>query len=299
MYKFVGIFLAGFIVLFSGCAGVANNLYKFDYISLDFISDIDNEVSKTSGLIDIDGRLFTHNDSGDATIYEINATTGFVERRISINGALNTAWEDLAYDDTYVYIADIGNASGARTELQIYKVLKSDLLNYANVDSQKISFSYADQVGYTYGANTTPYDAEALIVYDNELYVFTKNWEDYTTRVYNIPNTVGFHSVSQIADYYFELMITGASVDKLNNSIALIGYSDPYDATMPQVSEIIILSDFANTNFFSGAITTYEISDDQTTSRLESIAYDTPTQLYLTTEAVSPYTAKLYKAVLP
>ncbi len=299
MYKLISIFLAGFIVLFAGCAGAANNLYKFDYISLDLVGDIDNEVANTSGLIDIDGRLFTHNDSGDATIYEINATTGFVERRITINGALNTAWEDIAYDDTYVYIADIGNPTGSRSELQIYKVLKDDLLNYTNVDSQKISFSYLDQVSYTYGTNTTPYDAEALIVYNNELYIFTKNWEDYTTRVYNIPNTLGFHSVSQIADYYFEVMITGATVDKINNSIALVGYSDPYDATMPQVSEIIVLSDFTKDSFFSGAITTYEISDDQTSSRLEAIAYDTPTQLYLTTESVSPYPAKLYKAVLP
>ncbi len=299
MYKIMSIFLAGFIVLFAGCAGAANTLYKFDYISLDLVGDIDNEVANTSGLIDIDGRLFTHNDNGDATVYEINATTGFVERRITINGAVNIAWEDIAYDDTYVYIADIGNPTGSRTELQIYKVLKNDLLNYANVNSQKISFSYSDQVNYTYGSNTTPYDAEALIVYKNELFIFTKNWEDYTTRVYNIPNVASYHTVSEIADYYFEVMITGASVDKINNSIALVGYSDPYDATMPQVSEIIVLSDFTNSNFFSGAIATYEISDDQTTSRIEAIAYDTPTQLYLTTEAVSPYTAKLYKTILP
>ncbi len=299
MYKIVHIFLVAFIAVFAGCAGTTDNLYKFDYVSMNLVSDMTSEVSKTSGLIDVEGRLFTHNDSGDPYLYEINATTGLIERTITVTGATNVAWEDIADGDDYVYIGDIGNPNGTRDDLKIYKISKTDLLDNNIVNAQEISFAYADQISFNTGTNNSPYDAQALIVYNGALYIFTKNWDEYTTQVYEIPVTPGYYSVSEVTNYSFEVMITAASVDKINNSVALLGYSDPYDATLPQLSELIILSDFTNSNFFSGAITTYEITEDQTSSRLEGLAYSTPSELYLTTEAIDSYPARLYELVLP
>ncbi len=300
MFKILSAGLAGVVLFFSGCVNTVDSLHTYDYISLDYVADIDSEVSKTSGLINIDGRLFTHNDGdGEAYLYEVNATTGFVERKIYVTGATNVDWEDLAYDGKYVYIGDIGNALGSRKDLKIYKILGDDLLKYTTVNTEIISFTYGDQVSFSYEPNTTPYDAEALIVFNGELYIFTKNWEDYTTNIYRLPTRSGYYlNIMPIAEYTFEVMITGASADRDTNSIALVGYANPYDYTVAQVNEVIVLTDFASTNFFTGSIATYEVSNVQSNTKLEGIVYKQPSELYLTTEVVDPYPATLYKATL-
>ena len=59
-------------------------------------------------------------------LYELNVTNGNVSRTVTIQNAANVDWEDICTDDDYIYIGDFGNNSGNRTNLRIYKVLKSD-----------------------------------------------------------------------------------------------------------------------------------------------------------------------------
>ena len=92
-------------------------------VSLEEVTTLDTEVWETSGLEKVNGKFYTHNDSGNSNLlYEINASTGEVIRTIIVNGAANVDWEDLASDATYLYIADIGNNLGAREDLRIYKI---------------------------------------------------------------------------------------------------------------------------------------------------------------------------------
>ena len=51
---------------------------------------------------------------------------GTILRTISIANASNIDWEDLAENDTHLFIADIGNNNGNRQDLKIYTILKSD-----------------------------------------------------------------------------------------------------------------------------------------------------------------------------
>jgi hypothetical protein len=65
--------------------------------------------------------IITHNDSGgQANLYEINASTGAL-RTVAITNATNVDWE-YAQDASYIYIGDIGNNFGNRTDLKIYKI---------------------------------------------------------------------------------------------------------------------------------------------------------------------------------
>ena len=288
-----------FILLFTSCSSSSGSTSvepsATAYAPLTFISDLHDDVVETSGLLNIDGRLYTHNDSGDsALLYELNATTGDIVRRVIVNGADNVDWEDVAYGDRHIYIADSGNNMGSRTDLKIYKILKSDLNASNSVDAQEISFSYAEQTIFDYDRYSTPYDAEALIVYDEELYIFTKNWENRTTKIYKIPTQAGSYVLESIGEYTFDVMITGATVDEQSSLVVLVGYS----VVVPYKSMIIKLSDFSQANFFSGTISTYEIINTQGITQIEAIVLTESSEFYLTSEGVNANSAKLYKVEL-
>ena len=137
------------------------------------VTSLNDDIAETSGLIYFQNKLITHNDSGGMNaLYEIDKADGNILRTVTINGATNVDWEDICQDDEYIYIGDFGNNSGNRTNLKIYKVLKSDYLNSESVNAQIIEFDYADQNDFTSSPNNNNFDAEALISYDGSLYVF-------------------------------------------------------------------------------------------------------------------------------
>jgi len=284
----------------AGCGGGSESSLIPRYAILTLLTDLHDDVRETSGLAKVDGRLYTHNDSGgSALLYEINATTGNVVRTIAVNGAYNEDWEDLACDDTYLYIADIGNSLGSRTNLKIYKILKSDLAANDVVNAQEIAFAYADQTTFTYAPLTTPYDAEALIAYNGQLYVFTKNWSDYSSKVYGVPAAAGSYVVAPLGEKTLKVMVTGAAFDEVNGTVALVGYTNPYVIATPFKSMIMLLRGFTGDNFFSGEIESYEIAVSQSTGQVEAILFDRPTELYISAEGTTvqsvTYPAKLYK----
>jgi hypothetical protein len=83
--------------------------------------ELPDEVKETSGLLFLDGKIITHNDSGDApNLYEIDSLSGTILRTVTISNATNVDWEDLAENDTHIFIADIGN----NNENQILKIMR-------------------------------------------------------------------------------------------------------------------------------------------------------------------------------
>jgi len=288
------------LFIFHGCGGGSDTAPQTRYISLTLLSDLHMDVRETSGLAEVEGRLYTHNDSGGSNLlYEINATTGEVVRTIIVNGATNEDWEDLACDDTYLYIADIGNSLGSRNNLKIYKILKSDLADNGIVNADVISFSYSDQTIFSYAPFTTPYDAEALIAFEGQLYIFTKNWADYTTRVYSVPNVAGDYVATPVGEKTLDVLVTGASFDEVSRSVALIGYSNPYDLTTPFKSMLVMLHSFTGNDFFSGEIAGYPIGDAPFVGQVEAVIFDLPSKLYISAEGATvrstEYPGKLYE----
>lgn len=182
MKKFTSLFLI-LLCSFSLQAQIENITEKYN---------LPDAVSETSGLLFFNGKLITHNDSGDAAnLYELDTITGNVARTINITNATNVDWEDITQDNTYIYIGDFGNNSnGNRQDLKIYRVLKSDYLNNTSITSETITFSYEDQTDFTSQPNNTNFDAEAISIYKNQLVIFTKNWKDNTVNAYTIPKTI-------------------------------------------------------------------------------------------------------------
>ncbi|WP_323028087.1 hypothetical protein [Gelidibacter japonicus] len=246
-------------------------------------------LDETSGLLFYNNTLITHTDSGgQAELYEINATTGAVTRTVDITNATNVDWEDIAQDAAYIYIGDIGNNSGNRTDLKIYKISKSDYdTSDGKVTAEIISYSYADQLDFTPSPNMTNWDAEGLISYGDRLLIFTKNWVDLKTNVYAIPKTSGTHSAVLVSSYNTNGLITGADSSPDEKVIYLIGYSTseaPFMYTIHDIPENSL-------DIFSGKISDKIVDIVSLGYQVEGIALCemTPTtdRLYLSNEKFS------------
>lgn len=183
-------------------------------------------MSETSGLLNIDGRIFTHNDSGNkAELYELDTVSGLVKRKIVVVNASNVDWEDLSSDDNFIYIGDFGNNKGDRKNLRIYKVSREQLLASENLQADTISFSYEDQKTFSSSLYSTNYDAESFIVAEGNIYVFTKNWGNFKTNIYKLPSVPGNHKALKKDSLNVNGLVTCATYNASDKNMVLAGYT--------------------------------------------------------------------------
>lgn len=233
--------------------------------------DLPPILSENSGVIFWDNLLWLHNDGGnDPAIYGFDTLTSSITRRITIKNGYNIDWEDIAQDESYIYIGDIGNnRNGSRPKLTIYKILKADIKNSKgniSLNAETINFNYEDQNLYkeTGISNDTNFDCEAMIAINNKIFLFTKQWKTNKTNLYELDNVTN-NQIARLKDsLWVEGMITGAGVCSDKNIIALSGY------TKTGLRFIYLLSKFKGTNFFKGNIVKYNLSGFAQT---ESIAF--------------------------
>lgn len=266
-------------------------LMAFNSYSQEFelVSTLSNTTIESSGLIHISNRLFTHNDSGDNPhLYEISKITGEVVRTITINGAKHMDWEDMCSDDTHVFIADMGNNAGSRTDLLVYKIRIEDLLSKELVDTEEIHFSYADQFDFTSTDRTTEFDAEAIVTIEDKLYIFTKNWTSYRTNIYELPKSPGTYSISRIKEIEVGGLITGGVYNQHSNSVLLVGYELIFVFLSPFMIEI---SGITNGSFEGVYLTKSGLNVPSGMSpQIESITHNNVNGYYITAEE-SPFGA--------
>ena len=169
--------------------------------------------------------------------------------------AKNIDWEDIAQDGKYIYIGDFGNNNGTRKNLKIYQIRKKDIGESAKqkVKSKKIKFSFEDQTDYSFQGRTTSFDCEALIEFNESLYIFTKDWANRFTTVYEIPKDEGEYKIKPIGKFNVNSLITGAVVSPDKTKLALVGYKD-YKPIL------WIFSDFTGNNFWGEQKTHIEMN---------------------------------------
>lgn len=226
------------------------------------VNQLPSEIEETSGLIFINGKLWTHNDSGgEPILYSIDTTTGAVIERKVIAGVTNNDWEDIAKDQTHLYIGNFGAVSH---NLQVLRIKIEDLEN-PNLDTivpRIINFTYGTD-GYPeehFSATATRFDCEAMIVKDDTIFLFSKNWIDHTTYLYALPNKANFfHTISPVDSLTLDYLVTGADYDYATNTVALCGYT--YNtANLDAYPHFTILSNFEGNKFLRGTQTNKAIS---------------------------------------
>ncbi len=208
---------------------------------------LNSVLTETSGLILWDDYVWTHNDNGDTLLYGLDTLTAEVMDEHPLQGVENIDWEEISQDEQYIYVGDFGNnGSGNRTDLHILRVDKSSL-KAGNARIDTIWFSYEDQTDFSpQASNMTEFDCEAMIVSEDSIYLFTKQWISANTTVYSLPKEPGTYDAKYKASQDVMGLVTGATYIELKKLVVLAGYTvvlNPF---------FYLLYDFSGTEFLSG-----------------------------------------------
>lgn len=142
-------------------------------------------LSEASGLAvsrRVPARLYSHNDSGQPTLFALD-TRGAVTARVRITGAKVQDWEALAVGPcsggSCLYVADIGDNEARRRQVTVYRIPEPAAGDTSVAAAEAITLAYPD------GAH----DAEALLVTpDGVIFIVTKG-EKGPIGVYRVPSS--------------------------------------------------------------------------------------------------------------
>ena len=139
------------------------------------------ELDEISGVVvghRMDGVLWVEEDSGnDAAVYALEAT-GEVVAEVTVDGATNEDWEDLAWADGRLWVGDIGDNERERSDVQVYSFHEPEDRGMTSVDATIVRLRYEDG----------PHDAEAMFVdpRDDHLYIIVKQFSEPNSAVYTV-----------------------------------------------------------------------------------------------------------------
>lgn len=212
------------------------------------VASLPEILHENSGMIIMNGKFWFINDSGSQPeIYVYDTASGAIVKIIRLLYARNTDWETLSDDSAYIFIGDFGNNSGIRKDLTIYRISKQQISDSekVNLEYDSITFRYADQTDFTPASLNTDFDCESMIVLNDTIYLFTKNWKNQNTKVYSIPAIPGNYTVAPVDSFKADGLITDAAIDRKTGNIFLLGYKNyqPF---------FWLLFDYQGKKFFSG-----------------------------------------------
>jgi hypothetical protein len=214
-------------------------------------------IDEMSGIVkspQFDNTWWVHNDSGDKPRLFAIDSTGAVHlapwRRgtyaagaaldttdrpvwpgLHLGAAAHVDYEDIAADDSTLYLADIGNNGNARRDLGLYVIREPFYYARRTRPIKHIPIAYPDQE--TVPAQDWHFDAEALFVDDGTLYLLTKHRTgqqidglEAGTKLYRL-DTEHPHRVNTLTlvDRHETIPApTAAALSPSGNRLAVFGY---------------------------------------------------------------------------
>ena len=280
------------LFLFS-CSFMEEQVSSFPTIdTLESLQFLPGQINESSGMFLDGGLIWNHNDSGDRPfLYAFSQGNRKLERKVLIANSKAKDWEAVTTDNQFVYIGDIGNNSGKRRDLTIYRVsLDSLRLDQKTVPFDgKIQFEYADQTFSKHQKSGNNFDCEAMIAMQDSLYLFSKNWGNGKTTVYRLPKKVGNHIARPVHSFDVEGLITSASYDKGSQQLCLLGYTLRNGIFSPFVW---FFDDFPDRKWFEGKRQRFDLPVN---TQMEALVFQDSTQLLITCERGSGSPGELYQ----
>nr|WP_255721173.1 MULTISPECIES: hypothetical protein [unclassified Photobacterium] len=207
----------------SGCSSASTYSVRKP-LDVDVLANLPEVLNESSGLALINGQIWSHNDSGSQNqIYQLSSDFKTVTKTVTVKHSKNYDWEDLAQSKRYLYIGDTGNNSTRRNGGVIYKVPLTSLKKGSSVSPiTTIRYRFKDfKPGKTYQHN---YDSEAITVVGDQLWLFSKNWQNEHTKLYRLSTTKVNQTVTPAGDYPTEGLITSADYNATTSTLVLLGY---------------------------------------------------------------------------
>ena len=183
------------------------------------VAYLSDSLKENSGLSFRNGKLYTINDGGNSSeIFEIDKSSGKILKTIK-TGLQNHDWEAIASDSLHLYTGDFGNNVGTRTDLRIYKIPFEN-----SGETKVISFFYPEQKDFSRKVLKTDFDAEALLILNGKIHVFTKEWSSRSTTHYVLnPEFTENQAAEKTESFKTGFFVTDAAY--LQGKLYLIGYT--------------------------------------------------------------------------
>ena len=228
------------------------------------IAVLSDSLQESSGLTNLDGRLFSFNDSGNTSeIFEIKAGSSYIEKTFQ-TGLRNIDWEAITNDGENFYVGEFGNNLGTRKDLKIYQIpFRNDSLI---IDSIKnIPFFYPEQTDFTPKNINNNFDAEAMIFSDGNIHLFTKEWITKTVSHYVInKNLTENQPAKKLESFDTGFVVTDASV--FENKLYVVGYTKNASVYL-----MIFEKDETGNLFFNKPLKKYSLGRAYNVGQIEGI----------------------------
>ncbi len=249
------------------------------------LSALPDPITESSGIeISDPNSIWTFNDSGNKPELYLVDTGGNLRRTLFVAGANNRDWEDITQDDQgNFYIGNIGNNTNANTDLTIFRIPNPDTVAGDTVRAEVIAFSYEDQFAFPPPEDSLNFDCEALMWYEGQLYLASKNRTvpfDGKTNLYRLPDTPGTYVAERIGTFdtggstMLNFWITAGDISPDGSKLVLLS-SD----------KIWVFYGFSGDDFFNGQS---ELISLRNFSQKEAIVWVTENDLYITDEQPLP-----------
>jgi len=182
------------------------------------------EIPESSGIVEsrkYPGVFWTHNDSGNpAEVFAITRS-GKLLMKFSIRAA-NVDWEDIAIDDAgHLYLADIGDNSRTRTQIQVYRIAEPDPRMRANtlVPDRIYQLTYPQQA----------FDAESLFLLGDDGYIISKNRDMSPAMIYrfSLKRFGAPQTMAKVIDLPTRFPVTAADVSRDGKQLAIMTVAGP------------------------------------------------------------------------
>lgn len=214
---------------------------------------LEQEAAESSGLAasrQQAGLWWTHNDSGhEAVLFPMSATGERLGAPVRVEGAVNRDWEDVAADGRgQLWIADLGNNLNMRRDLTVYVVEEPVAVGGVFPESVRVKRTlrvrYPDQDGFPPEAMN--FDAEAVFVREQVLYVLAKHRSDTDTKLYRLEDDGGEaeQELTVVERFPGIGMVTAAALHPDGRRLAVLTYSGLW----------VFTSDGTDERFLSGAV---------------------------------------------
>lgn len=210
----------------------------------------DQTIDESSGLVasrTSPGCYWTHNDSGNTPIIYAFDSAGRRRGVWRVTGAKLTDWEDIAAGpgpkpgQNYLYIGDIGDNDGTRSELVVYRVPEPAIpgSDPGTTNRKPGATEPAEAIRLRYPSGK--HDSEALLVHPQtgKIYLVTKvalaNPEVYAAEIpQDLNQTTTLTRLGELEMHtLFGGIVTGGAVSPDGRRAALCDYIQGYELVLP------------------------------------------------------------------
>ncbi len=185
-------------------------------------------ITESSGVVasrQFPGVLWTHNDGGGVrkqVLYAITRT-GKSLREFGVADAVLYDWEDIAIDDEkHLFIGDLGNNDGRRSEVAVYQIDEPDPNSAAGLVQTRRRWRLRFPAA--------PFDCESLFVWNGSGYVVSKVGKDARAQIFRFPlaDPPQPAVLELVATTRIESPVTGADISPDGKLLGLVAKSGAF-----------------------------------------------------------------------